>query len=218
MEIGTFEHDNLLASETPPLVTGVGTILRGEGTLGVLTRGTVMGKVKVGTVPATGTAGANTGTGTCASVTASKGIKPGTYTLTCIDVIANSGLFRVVDPDGNHIGVARVGVAFTSPQINFTLSDATDFVAGDSFTIVVPAGSGFLRRLNSANVDGSGVPFAVLAEKRTIEAGAESLAAPLYVQGHLNEAKLVFGGSDTIATHREALKELNLITSKNRLA
>lgn len=219
MEIGSFVHDNLFAGCCPAPVTDTGIILRGEGDSGMLKRGTVMGKVKVGTVPATGTPGANTGNGTLTGVAAARRIKAGTYTLTCIDTATNSGLFRVVDPDGNHIGTARVGQVFTSPQINLTVNDgAIDYVAGDSFTIVVPAGSGYLRRVNSANVDGSGVVHSVLAEKRTIEAGAEDLGAPLIKQGHLNDSGLFFGGSDTIATHGEDLKALNLITSKNRVA
>ena len=113
----------------------------GEGTTGVVPRGAVLGKVTAGACPTTGTAGGgNTGTGTMTSVTAGKKVKAGVYTMTCIDAQTNAGTFKVVNPDGEEIGIARVGTAFTSPEINFTIGDSADFVAGDSFTVTVPAG------------------------------------------------------------------------------
>lgn len=55
---------------------------------------------------------------------------------------ANGGTFNVLDPDGLSLGNATVGVAFTSNQINLTISDgATDFAVGDFFTIAVTQGN-----------------------------------------------------------------------------
>lgn len=220
MEIGNFVHDKLFAGQHPHPATGVGTLLLGEGTAGVVPRGAVLGKVTAGAVPTTGTAGANTGGGTLTGVTGGKKIKAGTYTVVCVDVIATSGLFKVLNPAGEEVGVARTGTAFVSPEINLTLNDVgTDFAAGDSFTIVVPAGSGKLRWVNEANLDGSAQPYAVLSEARTVAADADSQAAPLYLQGHFNETELSFkGAGDNITVHRDALKALNILTSKNLAA
>lgn len=90
------------------------------------------------TVPSTGSAGSNTGNGTCESVADGGSAKPGTYTLTCIAEATDGGSFDVVDPDGVSIGTAIVGTAFTSDQIDLTLTDGgTDFAVGDTFTIDV---------------------------------------------------------------------------------
>lgn len=106
--------------------------------------------------PTTGTAGTNTGNGTCGSVTAGQDAKLGTYTLTCTAAATNAGTFQVKDPEGNLLAPATVAVAYTSPQLNFTLADGTtDFVVGDSFTVAVAAGSGKVVPLDPDAVDGS---------------------------------------------------------------
>lgn len=127
------------------------TVLSGEN-LAILE---VVGKVTKST-PTTGTAGTNTGNGTCTSVTAGKQAKLGTYTLTCTAAATNGGTFKVVSPDGDALANATVGTAYTSEQLNFTLNDgATDFAVGDSFTIAVAAGSGKVVAYDQDAVDGS---------------------------------------------------------------
>lgn len=100
-------------------------------------RGAVIG----GTFAATAVSaalGTNTGNGTMGSVTVSAGAKQGVYTLTIIEPGANVGTFIVTDPDGDQIGDGVVASAFSAGGLAFTLADgATDFVAGDSFTITV---------------------------------------------------------------------------------
>lgn len=96
------------------------------------------------TVPSTGIAdGGNTGNGTCGSVSAGTIPKVGTYTVECTAEATDSGTFSVTDPDGNDLGDATVGSAFTSDQINLTLADGTtDFKVGDKFTIAVTGAAG----------------------------------------------------------------------------
>ena len=87
-------------------------------------------------------AGGNTGNGTIGSITAAgASVGAGAYRATCYVAASNGGTFVVEDPNGNTIGVAVVGSAFTSDHIGFTIADgATDFVVGDAFVItVVPA-------------------------------------------------------------------------------
>jgi len=125
---------------------------------------TVLGKVTAGTVPTTGTAdGGNTGNGTCTAVTGGTKVQVGTYTVICVTVVANGGTFTIEDPYGAIVGVATVGVAFTSDQINLTLNDgAVDFALDDKFTIAVPAGGGQVRAINFSGVDGSAVAYGIL--------------------------------------------------------
>jgi len=134
------------------------TVLAGQD----LVMGSVIGKIKIGSVPTTGTAGTNTGNGTCVSVTGGAKTKVGVYNLRCVGVAANGGIFSVRDPDGESLPDAVMG-AYTNPAINFTLTDgATDFALGDSFTITVPAGSGKVRELNLTGIDGSEDAYGIL--------------------------------------------------------
>lgn len=138
------------------------TILSGEG---VLDPGTVLGLVgdNTGTVTVgTPTAAAgNTGNGTMtkANPAYGAGVKEGTYRIVALEPITNLGTFAVEDPDGVTIGTAKVGVAFDD-VIKFTIADgATDFVAGDTFTLAVSiaaaASMGKYRVADPTNTDGS---------------------------------------------------------------
>lgn len=72
--------------------------------------------------------------------------------------------------------------------------------------------SGKLVLVNSAGTDdGRRTPYAVLLED--VDATSADKAAPVALAGHFNSAALIFGGSDTIATHRAALRDLGIYTS-----
>jgi hypothetical protein len=126
--------------------------------------GTVLGRVGR-TCPTTGTpVGTPTGGGTCTGVSAGPEAQIGTYTLRCIVLASGAGTFEVQAPDGTALEQATVGVAYTNPQINFTLNDGTpDFALGDSFTIAVAAGSGKVKAIDFSAVDGSEDACGILA-------------------------------------------------------
>lgn len=135
------------------------TVLSGQE----LALGAVVGKVTKGSCPTTGTAGTNTGAGTCASVTAGAKAQVGTYTLKCVKVVSGAGDFEVRSPNGELVGIATTGVAFTSSHINFTIADGTpDFALGDTFTIAIPAGSGKVKVMNFSGIDGSQDAYGIL--------------------------------------------------------
>lgn len=63
--------------------------------------------------------------------------KNGVYRVVCIEPVTNLGTFAVIDPKGAEIGRAIVGTVFSN-QIKFAIADgATDFVAGDAFSVTV---------------------------------------------------------------------------------
>lgn len=134
-----------------------GTALSGQ----TFKAGHVLGKVALGAATPAADAGNTVGSGTIGSVTVGAGAKVGKYAVTCIEPAANAGKFMVQDPDGSDVGVATVGVAFTGGGLTFTISDATDFVSGDRFTITVAAGSGKFKEWNPSNTDGSEVAVAI---------------------------------------------------------
>ena len=134
-DILKWEMDNLFSRE-------VVTVLSGQN----LALGTVLGKRTLAACPTTGTAGSNTGGGTCTTVTAGAKAKVGTYTLKCIRVIAGGGEFTVEDPDGYGLPDALAGVAYVNDQINFTVNDGSpDYAVGDTFTIAIAAGTGYVK-------------------------------------------------------------------------
>lgn len=135
------------------------TILSGQN----LQPGHVLGKVSVGTATGAAVSG-NTGNGTITTVSVGSAAKAGIYQIICIEPGTNLGTFAVENPDGVTIGRALVGAAFEG-EINFTLTDgATDFVAGDRFTVTVAAGSGKYKEYNPANTDGSQTAIAILLD------------------------------------------------------
>src|SRR5210317_938832 len=90
------------------------TVLAGSGAARELTVGMVLGKITKGAAVGAADAG-NTGDGTItAAPTVGQAAKPGVYRVTCIEPAPNGGEFAVEDPDGVQIGVATVGVEFTT--------------------------------------------------------------------------------------------------------
>jgi hypothetical protein len=227
MDIGTFVPVELYAGNHN-IVTDWGTHVI---TAAVVAAGTVLGKITKGTVAAAvaagaGVSGANTGNGTCViDVTTPKlaGSKPGTYHVAVVRGTATTVMAIGVlsDPDGNQIATFEIGLVggtatTVSEQIKFAIKDgSTPFVAGDGFDIVIAAGSGYLQAVDSSAVDGSESPYAVLIEDLQISAAVQPCAIALC--GEFNENALVFGGSDTISTHRDALRKL-AIYAKSAIA
>jgi hypothetical protein len=83
-----------------------------------------------------------TGTGVMTALSLGPDAKSGNYRVINRVVIADGGDFEVIGPDGGSIGrfnwaATSATAAFTSRQINFTLSDATDYIAGNYFDVAV---------------------------------------------------------------------------------
>lgn len=152
------------------------TVLSGQD----LAMGAVLGKITLGTCPTTGTAGSNTGSGTCGSVTAGAKAKVGTYTIKCTHIVTGSGVFSVEDPDGFALPDAVVG-AYVHDQINFTLVDGSpDFAVGDEFTIAIAAGSGSVKEIALgalSAVDGAQHAYGILTADCDATGGAVAAVA-----------------------------------------
>lgn len=139
---GEFTPDNLIAGDAK-LATEDVLIPSGNN----LVRGTVLGRMKTST-PTSGTAdGGNTGDGTVTAVTGGGKTIKGTYEIECITAETNGGTFQVSNPDGDILGQVKIQAGagasadFKSEELNFTVTDgATDFVAGDKFTVLVTDG------------------------------------------------------------------------------
>lgn len=205
-ETVTSNPDRLVAGEKPRPTEDI-PILTGQN----LVAGSVVGEQTVSTVPATGTAdGGNTGDGTLGSVTGGAETQPGTYTIECVEVATNGGIFSVVAPDGNRVGSdAVVAVAYTSPHLNFTIADgSTDYDLGDKFTIAV-TGSGKYVLSASADIDGSQRATHILAD--AVDASSGDKKGPAYMEGEFNENDLTFGTDHTADSVRADLLARGII-------
>lgn len=128
--------------------------------------GTVMGKATVGAATSAAKTGGNTGGGSLTldvTTPVLAGAKAGVYTVRCVGVVANAGLFAVTDPDGVVLGNYAIGGAAFANQIKFAMADSgTDFALGDGFDITVAAGSGKYLPCALDAVDGSATPAGIL--------------------------------------------------------
>jgi hypothetical protein len=81
----------------------------------------------------------------------------------------------------------------------------------------VAAGTRHCVVVNSAGTDdGRRTPYGVLAEDVNATSAAKRSVA--YLTGNFNERLLVFGGTDTIETHRDNLRELGIFTQVTQQA
>lgn len=159
-----------------------------------------------------------TGTGTISALSLGRDAKTGNYRVICREAITNGGRFEVIAPDGSSLGDnflmtagSGTATAFTTNQINFTLTDATDFIAGNYFDVAVynevSTGQGSVTawdRTPSA-IDGSetvaGILFGAI--------DASSAATPGVIiarDAEVNEGELVWA-SGTTAEEKETAKD-----------
>jgi hypothetical protein len=126
-----------LLQETSPGRRETITVLSGQN----LKAGAVVGRVSKGVGRASTPTVVGTGNGTMTQVFAGPEIQKGNYVVTCITAAANNGTFSVVNPSGKALPnavLAAGSVTYRSREINFVITDGgTDFIVGDSFTIVV---------------------------------------------------------------------------------
>ncbi len=208
----TFTPDRLHAGNFPRVTKKI-TVLTGSN----LARGTVLGKVLLGAVTQ-GFAGTGNGVLTMDVTTPIlANAQAGAYKAICITASTDAATFRVFDPKGNALGDVALAGTFAN-QIKFVIADgATDFTVGATFTITVAAGSGKMKIVNSANVDGSQYPYAVLVDD--VDATSADKEGVCELTGEFNEDSLIFGGSDTKTTHAAALEAkhifLRAVTNAN---
>ncbi len=196
-----FEADNHYSRD-------IVTILAGSGAERALLSGMVLGKITKGAATGAAVAG-NTGNGTItASPTVGQAAKPGVYRLVCIEPAADGGKFAVEDPDGVLIGVATVGVEFTT-HLTFTIADgAADFVAGDSFTITVAAGSGKVTQIDFAATDGSNAPCGILLLDTTAPDGTDRSAVAIVRNAIVSDNGIAWPAGATTNQKNAAIAQL----------
>jgi hypothetical protein len=196
-----FETDNQYSRD---LVT----ILAGSGADRELLTGMVLGRITKGVAASVAAAG-NTGDGAITAAPAvGQAAKPGVYRVVCIEPGADAGKFAVEDPDGVLIGIATVGVAFTT-HLTFTIADgAADFVAGDSFTITVAAGSGKVKQIDFAATDGGNNACGLLLLDTTAPDGADRSAVAIVRNAIVSDNGITWPAGATANQKAAAIAQL----------
>lgn len=202
MVTDAYVPDQLIAGQFQ-LVTETVTI-----TGGAFKRGTVMGRINVGSATAAPKTGGNTGNGTISAITRGAGAKVGVYTLR----MTGATTFKLEDPDGFVIeSQGATGAAFLD-DIGFTVTvGATPFAAGDGFDITVAAGTGTWTAATAAATDGSATPRAILVDD--VDASAADVRGGIYRSGQFNTGALTLGAGTTLAAVRAAFAGTPLFLS-----
>jgi hypothetical protein len=180
----------------------------------VLAQYTVLGRIPV-TAPTTGTADAgNTGDGTVTAVVVAKGspsAQVGAYNLECTFAVTNGGVFKLEDPAGNIVADnltcivgAGQATAFSAAGLEFTITDgATDFAAGDKFSITTTA-DGDYYPLDPEATNGLEKVAAIMTSEdiaaADLVAGDVSDIALMVGNAFIDTNQLVFENSATLAT------------------
>jgi hypothetical protein len=141
--------------------------------------------------------GTGTGTLTLATVVAGRKVpKVGVYTLRLIEVVAHGGIWQLEDPDGAIVATdlrmtAGSGVAtiFEVEGMQFTVTDATDFIVGNTFTLTVAA-DGTLVPFNPAGAGGAQFPIGVLTYEVS-RTGAGTVKIRAMLDGEVNKTRLL---------------------------
>jgi Bacteriophage lambda head decoration protein D len=109
-----------------------------------------------------------TGTGTMSAISLGPDAQNGGYRVVLKAVVSHGGDFDVIAPDGELVGRFLMGTttgasaSFTSSHVNFTLTDATDFILGNYFNIIVAKGSGKFTAWAPTTYNGSHIAYGLL--------------------------------------------------------
>lgn len=154
-----------------------------------------------------------TGTGVMSAISLGPRAQLGTYKVINRAVVANGGDFEVLAPDGSSLGRFLMGTAstgtasFSSDHVNFTLSDATDYILGNYFNIIVATHSGEMKLWDPLATDGTQEAVAIL----TAAADATSASVPVTVlarDAQVVTTMLAWKASVTAAQKVEAFRQL----------
>lgn len=206
-----FTPDQLIAG-SHDIVTDTVTLASGLN----LTRGTLIGQQTASlyattSSPSTVSGGTNAGAETIGSISTSELVRLGTYRVNLTSTTA----FNVVDPTGELVGTGTVGSAFTSNQINLTVTTGASIAANDGFSIVVEetagSGNGYYVQATATAVDGSQDPknWVILAEDtNTSSTGTNAVTScPVYLEGEFDTNYMTFGTGLTAPGCKSALRQ-----------
>jgi hypothetical protein len=167
-----------------------------------LLKGTVLSELK-SAAEAAADAG-NTGDGTVGSISVGPLVKKGIYQLIC-----NGSGFNIISPEGEACGFAVADEAFTSRELNLTVTaGAAAFVAGDFFTITV-SGTGKHKMVAADSADGTGTADQVLM--LDVDALDADVPSKGWESGEFDAGLLIVAEGESIASYRDQMRVKSMI-------
>lgn len=87
-----------------------------------------------------------------------------------------------------------------------TIKSGSNLLRGTVLGIITATGKAI--KVDSTAGDGSAVAYAILCQDT--DATSADVVAPVYLTGEFNGDALIFGGTDTKATHKNALRKIGI--------
>lgn len=150
-----------------------------------------------------------TGSGAMSGITLGKYAQLGTYRVTVM-ATSSTGELQVIAPDGSKLAYGKIGTAYTSDHVNFSVADGGTMTAGDYYNIVVAnqsAVTGYYYAYDPTAVDGTQDPCAVLVEAASA-ASTAAAANALVRLGEVKSTDLTWKANVTSAQKAAAAKQL----------
>lgn len=187
--------DRLIAGDKK-LVTATVMIDAGQ----VLVRGSILGRINLGSPIAAAAAG-NKGNGT-ATAPALNGTAVAAGAYSFVATAANA--FSVTDPTGRALPPLTVGLPYAGDLALTINAGSAAFQVGDSFAVTVTPGSLNWKLSSAGAFDGSQVPAAILVDSIDTTAGANT--AGIYEEGEFNLRSVTFGPGHSQTTVSRPLR------------
>lgn len=160
-----------------------------------------------------------TGTGAISAITLGADSKPGNYRVECIRAVTNGGVFKVVGPDGDQVNVGDIvagasgtWVVANHRQLNFTITEATDFIVGNYFDVCVfnigERGNGKVVAWDPTAVDGRQHIAGVLIGAVDASA-ADKSGVILQRNAIVNASDLAYAAAISAAQKQVAVEEMD---------
>lgn len=156
-----------------------------------------------------------TGTGTMSAITLGKKAQLGGYRVVLKAAASHGGDFDVIAPDGTQVGgrflmgtTSGTAASFTSEHINFTLTDATDFILGNYFNVIVAGYTAPEATLwDPTAVNGANEAWGILTDDCDASSAAQD-AVCITRAAEVSLSKLAWKTTVTAAQKAEAFRQL----------
>lgn len=102
-----------------------------------------------------------TGTGAMSAISLGQQAQRGTYTIKVLTTSATSEL-EITAPDGSQLPAGKIGTAYTSDHINFSVASAGTMTAGDYYKLIVANGTGQVEAWDPDATDGTQDAYGIL--------------------------------------------------------
>jgi len=140
----------------------------------------------------------------------------GVYKIVCTEAPteadADDAVFAVYAPDGSRLKDATQDVEYDGGHLVFTIpgvgGGGTDSIVDDEYTIEVDEGSKEVVEIDKDGVDGSQIPFGILADD--VDASSDDEPGVVYLTGEFNEGSVVVPSGDDIENYRDALRKIGI--------